>query len=82
MQKKNQTTTGTSIETEDGIELFGTDVISNAYLDEFVHRLRKREIIPELKNYERRTEQICEYYVGEAKKNTEPLYTSKEYKAV
>ena len=41
-----------SIETADGIELYGDEIISDAYLKEFVYRLRKRDIIPELKHYQ------------------------------
>ena len=55
---KNNQPSCTSVVANDGRELFGEDLIANAYLEEFVHRLRKREIIPELKNYEMRTEQI------------------------
>ena len=72
----------TSIITEGGQELFGNDLIANAYLEEFVHPLKKREIVPELKNYEKRTEQICQLYLEEAKSNIEPYYTSAEYQNV
>ena len=73
---------GTSVENSDGSELFGIDLVSNAYLEEFVHRLRKREIVPELKNYEQRTEQICQLYLEEARNNKEPMYTQEEYDKV
>ena len=48
---RSKSSCGTSVETEEGVELFGDELILNAYLDEFVHRLRKRDIIPELRNY-------------------------------
>ena len=79
---RNNQSNCTSVETKDGRELFGDNMINDAYLDEFVHRLRKREIIPQLKNYERRTEQICEMYLEEAKSNKEPPYTAAEYQSV
>lgn len=69
----------TSIETAEGTELYGDEVISDAYLNEFVHRLRKREIIPELKRYEERTEQVCQLYINEARNKKEPPYTKDEY---
>ena len=74
--------TGTSVVNSGGSELFGIDLISNAYLEEFVYRLRKREIAPELRNYEMRTEQICRLYLDEARSNKEPPYTQEEYDAV
>ena len=82
--KKNQgqAECGTSIESPDGTELFGEDLIMNAYKEEFVHRLRKREIIPELRHYEKRTEEICQLRLEEARKNKEPPYSEDEYKKV
>ena len=81
-KSKNQEARATSIETNDGTELFGDSLITNAYREEFVHRLRKREMIPELKNYEKRTEQICQLYLQEARQNVEQQYTVEEYDAV
>jgi hypothetical protein len=81
-RSRNQNTSGTSVETEEGIELFGDELILNAYIEEFEHRLRKRDIIPELENYEKRTEQICQLYLNEAKKNVEPEYSIEEYDKV
>ena len=69
----------TSIETSDGNELFGEDLMLNAYRQEFTHRLRQREIVPELKNYEKRTELLCNMYLERAKKLKEPAYTEEEY---
>ena len=51
----------------------------NAYRQEFTHRLRQREIVPELKNYEKRTELLCNMYLERAKKLKEPAYTEEEY---
>ena len=79
---KKQTMMCTSIETEEGIELFGEDIIRNAYKDEFAHRLRRREIIPDLKNYELRTEQVCELKLREARVTKEPDYTMEELEKV
>ena len=81
-KSRNQTNSGTSVENEDGTELYGDEMIKNAYLKEFVHRLRKREIVPELKNYESRTELICKMRLEETKNNKEPPYTETEYKKV
>jgi hypothetical protein len=81
-KSKINSTNSTSIETAEGNELFGDEVISEAYLNEFVHRLRKRQIIPELENYEERTKQICQYYLEEAKRNIEPPYSNEEYQQV
>jgi hypothetical protein len=79
---RTNTTSSTSIETTEGTELFGDEVIAEAYLKEFSHRLRKREIIPELKNYEERTELVCKLYLEDAKKNHEVPYTTEEYQRV
>ena len=57
-------------------------MIKNAYLKEFVHRLRKRDIVPELENYESRTELICKLRLQEARSNKEPPYTEAEYEKV
>ena len=77
-QSRKQNMMSTSIETEDGTELYGNELIQNAYRDEFKHRLRKREIIPELKNFEMRSEQICKLKLMESKLVREPDYTTKE----
>ena len=82
--KKSRThgTNSTSIESSDGTELYGDDMIKHAYLNEFVHRLRKRDIVPELANYEMRTEMICKLRLEEAKNNKEAPYTKTEYEKV
>ncbi len=81
-KSRKQTMMGTSVETDDGTELFGDELILNAYRDEFIHRLRTRDIIPELKNFEMRTEQICKLKLLETKTNKEPDYTTKELEVV
>ena len=81
-KSKTQGTNGTSIEGSGGTELYGDEMIKNAYLDEFVHRLRKRDIVPELKNYEMRTEMICQLRLEEAKNNKEAAYSKAEYEKV
>ena len=77
-KSRKQTMGNSSIETKDGVELYGEDLILKAYRDEFIHRLRQREICPELKNYEKRTKQLCELYLLESKKTPEPNYSRKE----
>ena len=39
---------GTSVISENGIEVFGEEMIRNTYRREFQHRLREREIVHEL----------------------------------
>ena len=39
-KSRKQDHIGTSIETDDGTELYGTELICNAYINEFKHRLR------------------------------------------
>ena len=82
--KKNRPngTHSTSIETTDGNELFGEEVIANEYLKEFSHRLRKREIIPDLKKYEERTELLCQLCLESSKQKVEPFYSNEEYEKV
>ena len=79
---RKQITNNMSVETTDGRELFGDNLIRNAYRDEFLYRLRKREIVNELHNYETRTEQICKLRIGESRKTREQNYTMDELKAV
>ena len=64
--------------TETGNEVFGDELIRNEYVKEFKHRLRQREICPELKNYQERTKLLCKLYVEESKKRKEPDYCEKE----
>ena len=73
---------GASVEGRDGKELFGEDLIRNAYRDEFEHRLRQRTIIPELKNYEERTKLLCALYLEQTRHNHEPDYTREELNSV
>jgi exonuclease III len=72
----------TSVETDDGVELYGEDVIRHAYRNEFLHRLRKRDITPELQNFEIRTEQICLLRLEESKENVEKPYEMDELLSV
>ena len=81
-KSRGQSSNIASVETAEGVELYGEDLILNAYRDEFKHRLRKREIIPELVHYETQTEQICEVYLNEARKVKEPNYSNEELQAV
>ena len=53
-------------------------MIMSAYKEEFKHRLRQREIIPELKNYERRRKLLCDLYVEDAKKSKDKPYSHEE----
>ena len=73
---------GTSIETEDGCELFGSELISNAYMNEFRHRLRKREMSDDLRNYESRTELLCKMYLDDAENEKGPPYSKEELEKV
>ena len=69
---------GTSIVSDSGVEIFGDEMILGAYKDEFQHRLRQREIIPELQNYQERRKLLCDYYVEEAKLVKQEPYSSDE----
>ena len=79
---RKQITNNMSVETDDGNELFGEDMIRNAYRNEFIYRLRKREIAPELRNYEIRSEQICQLRLDQAKATAEEPYQMKELQVV
>lgn len=79
--KKNRSknnTMGTSVITESGNEVYGEDIIKDTYKREFNHRLRERQIVPELKNYEERTKLLCQLYTESAKENKTPEYTASE----
>ena len=79
--KKNRKTSneiGTSVVTEAGNEVFGEDMIKEAYTQEFQHRLRERQIAPELKNYEKKTKLICSMLVEYSKSVKVPDYTEEE----
>ena len=71
---------GTSIISATGTEIFGDELILGAYKREFQHRLRRREIAPELENYQQRRELLCNLYVQEAKKIKDPPYSTDELK--
>ena len=72
---------GTSIETENGHEIFGEEMVRNAYMQEFQHRLRKREISSDLTNYEKQTEQLCQLLLQD-KNEKDPAYTRDELEKV
>ena len=69
---------GTSIVSDRGVEIYGDELILGAYKDEFQHRLRQREIIPELQNYQERRTLLCKYYVEEAKLIKQEPYSKDE----
>lgn len=73
---------GTSIETEDGRELYGSELIRNAYMNEFKHRLRQREIDEDLKTYEYLTESLCNMYLECVNEEKGPPYSKEEYEKV
>ena len=79
VKKKGET--GTSVETEDGNEIFGDEMIRNAYQKEFQHRLRKRTIDDDLQNYEARTEMLCKLYL-DSMADKSPPYTTDELEKV
>ena len=76
--RRNEGGMGTSIITETGSEIFGDEMILGAYRDEFKYRLRQREIIPELENYQKRRELLCNLYVEEAKMLKDQPYSREE----
>ena len=69
---------GTSVITETGNEIFGEDLIRDAYVREFKHRLRERQISPDLTNYEQRSKLLCQLYIEESKQVKEPRYNEAE----
>ena len=69
---------GMSVETEEGCELYGDDMIRNAYMSEFMYRLRKRDISSDLQNYEDQTELLCKLHLEEAAKKKGPPFTKEE----
>ena len=70
--------TGMSVETEEGCELYGDEAVRNAYMNEFMYRLRKREISKDLQNYEDQTELLCKLYLERAPEMKGPPYTKAE----
>ena len=77
--RQNNNTMGTSVITEAGNEVFGEDLIKNTYMREFKHRLREREISPDLINYQERTKLICKLYVEQSKTVKMPDYSKEEF---
>ena len=83
--KRSRTRTnsiGTSVITETGNEVFGEDLIRDAYVREFKHRLRERQISPDLTNYEQRSKLLCHLYIEESKQMKEPRYTEGELEKI
>ena len=78
--KNSNNNTGMSVETEDGHELFGEEMILDAYSKEFKHRLRKREISEDLKNYESQTELLCQLHLENVERT--PPYSKDELEKV
>ena len=68
----------TSVVTENGNEVYGEEMIKNTYVKEFQHRLRERDIAPELKNYENRTKLLCKLLLERSKSVKVPNYTEAE----
>jgi hypothetical protein len=79
-QSKNNM--GTSVITEAGNEVFGEEMIKDTYVKEFQHRLRERQITPELKNYEDRTKLLCNLLVEQSKSVKVPDYSEEEFNKV
>ena len=74
---------GGSIITNEGTEIFGEDIIKNAYIDEFKYRLRKRDIDPDLEYYENQKEKLCNILLSEEDhKETNNHYSKEEYNKV
>ena len=83
--KKNKKTyngMGTSVVTESGNELFGQEMIKEAYAKKFSFRLREREIKPELRDYENKTKLLCNMLVEHSKTVKVPDYTNEEFDQV
>ena len=71
---------GTSVVLENDHEIFGEEMIRDAYQQEFQHRLRKREISDDLKNYEKQTETLCQLVLNDYTRS--PPYTAEELEKV
>ena len=81
-KSRNSSLSSTSIQTEDGVELYGEEQIRKAYRDEFIHRLRQRSMIPELKGYEEKTNKMCALYLELSKRSPIPNYDRKELESI
>ena len=67
----------------DGTELRGPSLIVGAYKDEFQFRLRNREIVDELQEFEQVTEELVEHYLKYASRiKDEPPFTLEELKGI
>ena len=78
---------GTSIMLKSGVEVYGKNAITAAYRDEFEHRLRNRTIDNHLKEYETKTNLLCNLYVEEGRSNhnvlnVEPSHIQKIIKSL
>ena len=60
-----KTEVGTSVVLKTGVEIFGNSAICNAYKEEFEYRLRTRSIENHLKEYEEKTNLLCNLYAEE-----------------
>ena len=76
--RKTNKSMGTSVITMAGNEVFGEDMIRDAYKNEFLFRLREREIDPRLKNYEERSKTLCNLYLEHSKTMKMPDYSDQE----
>ena len=80
-RNKVKSTLGSSVELEDGNEVYSEEMIRNAYKNEFVHRLRKREISPDLLNYEKQSERLCQLLLSQEDEH-EPTFSPEELENV
>ena len=60
-----KTEVGTSVVLKTGVEIFGNSAICTAYKEEFEYRLRTRSIENHLKEYEEKTNLLCNLYAEE-----------------
>ena len=68
-----KTEVGTSLVLKNGVEVFGTTAIREAYKEEFMYRLRNRTISPHLKGYEDLTNTLCQIYQEVGKQSNSDL---------
>ena len=73
---KLRTEVGTSVLMKNGVEVYGTAAIADAYKEEFKNRLRTRKIDNQLQEYENMTNLLCNMYCEEGKKSNEVKFTS------
>ena len=73
---------GTSVVLKNGVELFGSSVIREAYKEEFKHRLRKRTIDCHLQEYEDLTYTLCNLYHEVGKSEGDLVFNESDLKSV